>query len=144
MDIKVSGVRLPSLDVRGLGRDDVSLQEKNVLPPSREWLFSLDIGIWSTVQTFQDSIFFDKKLSVGHFCMLKSLFTEFWVTAAEILQRPFLILRNCKVAPKGGLLPPLEWLPILLTGGHKEWFYKNKTQAFFQHWNVSWHSFCAC
>lgn len=36
MDIKVSGVRLPSLDVRGLGRDDVSLQEKNVLPPSRE------------------------------------------------------------------------------------------------------------
>lgn len=34
---------------------------------------SLDHGISSTVQTFQDSIFFDKKLSVGQFIREKPI-----------------------------------------------------------------------
>lgn len=67
MGVKVSGVKLPSKDMRELERGVLPLQEKNVLSQLRDQLFSLDLGTSSTVQTFQGSIFFDKKLCVGSF-----------------------------------------------------------------------------
>lgn len=65
MGVKVSGVKLPSKDMRELERGVLPSQEKNVLSQLRDRLFSLDLGTSSTVQTFQGSIFFDKKLCVG-------------------------------------------------------------------------------
>ena len=65
MGVKVSGVKVPCKDMKALERVILPLQEKNVLSQLRDRLFSLDLGMPSTVQTFQGGIFFDKKLCVG-------------------------------------------------------------------------------
>lgn len=52
MGVKVSGVKLPSKDMRELERRVLPLQEKNVLPQLRDRLSSLDLGMSRTVQTF--------------------------------------------------------------------------------------------
>lgn len=67
MGVKVSGVKVPSKDMKELERGILPLQEKNVLSQLRDRLFSLDLGMSSTVQTFHGSIFFDKKFCVGSF-----------------------------------------------------------------------------
>lgn len=74
MDIKVSKVRCPYADLRGWGRGYVSLQENSVGLQLRDWLLLFDLGILSTVQTFQDNILFDWKLSVHQFICKKPIF----------------------------------------------------------------------
>lgn len=57
----------------GWGRGYVSLQENSVGLQLRDWLLLFDLGILSTVQTFQD-ILFDWKLSVHQFICKKPIF----------------------------------------------------------------------
>lgn len=60
---------------------------------------SFDLGLSSTVQTFQE-----RTISMRNFVQVslyvKSLFSDFQILPAHILQRPFLILRNGEVALK--------------------------------------------